>query len=74
MGSLVQQKRVHMLVRAAIKAVLVGMFVFSMVQVLNGRWITIKHVRSSIADGYGVKIDRFGKLSGPATNLPPGPP
>ena len=74
MGSLVQQKRIHMLIRAAIKAGLVGMFIFSIVQVLNGRWITIKHERSPIADGYGVKIDRFGKLLGPATNFPPGPP
>ncbi len=68
------QKQIHMLVRAVIKAALVGMFVFSIVQVFNGRWITIKHARGLIADDYGVKIDRFGKLLEPATNSPPSPP
>ncbi len=74
MGSLVQQKRIHMLVRAAVKSALVGMFVFSIVQVLNGRWINIRHSQGPVADGYGVKIGRFGKLLGPAINSPPGPP
>lgn len=62
------------LARTAIRVLLIGLFVFSAMQILNGHWISYNHERVPIVAVNVAKVHGVGKLVAPRTNLLPGAP
>ena len=52
----------------------IGLFVFSTMQILSGRWLNYGRVRGLIVGSYVVKANSSGRLIGAPSNISSGAP